>query len=156
MFAPPLPGLRGSFWGVFVARGVGRIPGSEPALESLAPHEPLRVVPEPENPYNPRAQLLVRADGAPIGYLPDYLANELGDALGSSTSGGQGPGSPGSSSGPSSGFSVEVQSAERVTHPPAEPLYNVLCRYSCSAEVGARLFRSERYRPRARSAASDL
>ena len=27
------------------------------------------------------------------------------------------------------------------------PIYNVLCRYTCSAELGARLFRSERYQP---------
>jgi len=139
VFAPPLPAPIVGAWGVFAARGVGRVPGSQAAIETLAPHEPLQLVPEPTNAYNPRAVLLARADGTAFGYVPDYLANELGEALG-----------PGEPLGPR--LSVELSSIERVVHPPAEPLYHVLCRYTCDAELAARLFRSESYRPLAASA----
>src|SRR5688572_130263 len=76
VFAPPLPASRGKAFGAFVARGVGRIPGSEAALEGLAPHAALSLRAEPENPYNPRA-LLILHGATPIGHVPDYLANEL-------------------------------------------------------------------------------
>jgi hypothetical protein len=138
VFAPPLPAPLGKAWGVFVARGVGRTPGSEAAVERLTPHERLLIVPEPDNAYNPRALLLLREDRTPVGYVPDYLANELAEA--------QDPRSPPNAAS-SVGVRAEVLSAERVNHPPAAPIYTVLCRYTCSAELGARLFRSERYQP---------
>ena len=143
VFAPPLPAPLGRYWGVFVARGVGRIPGSEAALERLAPPEPLRLEAEPDNPVNPRALRLLRADGDPIGYVPDYLASELADA-GASTAATERLGAD--------GFRVELVSSERVTHPPAAPLYSVMCRYTCGGTLGTRLFRSERYRPMAAEA----
>jgi hypothetical protein len=145
VFAPPLPAPFGKAWGVFVARGVGRIPGSEAAAPLLGPHEPLLLRPEPDNPYNPRALLILREDSTAIGYVPDYLANELGEALAASA------GAP-EVDAVVRALRVEVASAERVNHPPAAPIYNVLCRYVCSAELGARLFRSERYQPLAPNA----
>lgn len=139
VFAPPLPAPLGKAWGVFVARGVGRTPGSEAAAERLAPHERLLVMPEPDNAYNPRALLLLREDHTPLGYVPDYLANELAEA--------DDPRSAADADSVSARLHVEVASAERVNHPPAAPIYSVLCRYVCSAELGARLFRSVRYQP---------
>ncbi len=139
VFAPPLPASFGNFWGAFVARGVGRVPGTESAVETLAPHENLLVRAEPDNAYNPRALLLLRADETPIGYVPDYLANELAEA--------SPPAREGAPLAAVNDFSVEVLSAERVNHPPASPIYNVLCGYRCGPELGARLFRSERYQP---------
>jgi hypothetical protein len=139
VFAPPLPAPLGKAWGVFVARGVGRTPGSEIAVESLTPHERLLLWPESDNAYNPRALLLLREDRTPVGYVPDYLANELAEA--------QDPHSPPDAAPPSADVRAEVLSAERVNHPPAAPIYSVLCRYTCSAALGARLFRSERYQP---------
>jgi hypothetical protein len=130
VFAPPLPATAGRFWGAFVARGVGRAPGSADAVEQLAPEEPLTLVAEPENAYNPRAVLIARADQTPIGYLPDYLANELGEA-------GSGP----------EQLEVQVQRSERVTFPPAPAIYQVTCRYTCPAPLGRALFRSEPYQP---------
>jgi hypothetical protein len=144
VFAPPLPASLGKFWGAFVARGVGRVPGSESALEKLTPHERLLVRAEPDNAYNRRALLLLRADETPIGYVPDYLANELAEA--------SAPALAGASPAVVDDFAVEVLSAERVTHPPAAAVYHVLCGYRCGPELGARLFRSERYRPVAASA----
>jgi hypothetical protein len=139
VFAPPLPASFGKFWGAFVARGVGRVPGSESAVEKLGAHERLLVRAEPDNAYNPRALLLLRADETAIGYVPDYLANELAEAAA--------PERAGASSAVADDFSVEVLSAERVNHPPAAAVYNVLCGYRCGPELGARLFRSERYLP---------
>jgi hypothetical protein len=147
VFAPPLPASLGKFWGAFVARGVGRLPGSESAVEKLTPHEPLFVRAEPENPYNPRALLLLRADGAPIGHVPDYLANELADASAAFSSSSTAPDSAGAHHAVPDDFSVEVLSAELVNHAPSSPIYSVLCRYRCGAELGAQLFRSERYQP---------
>lgn len=136
VFAPPLPAPFGKYWGVFLARGVGRHPGTEDAAEGLVPHEPLALRPEPGNPYNPHARLILRSDGRAIGYLPDYLATELAAA--------RRPGEPAASD---SGLRLEVVSSERVTHPPAPPVYSVACRYTCGSALGERLFRSERYQP---------
>jgi hypothetical protein len=130
VFAPPLPSTGGRFWGAFVARGVGRAPGSADAIEQLAPEERLTLLGEPENAYNPRAVLLARADQSAIGYLPDYLANELGET-------GHGP----------EQLEVHVQRSERVSFPPAPAIYQVICRYTCPAPLGRALFRSEHYQP---------
>jgi hypothetical protein len=140
VFAPPLPAPLAGAWGVFVARGVGRVPGSQAAVEALGAHEPLGLEPEPGNAYNPRAVQLARRDGTLIGYVPDYLANELGEALGP----------VGAELG--ARLRVEVASVERILHPPAEPLYHVLCRYTCDAELADRLFHSECYQPLAPAA----
>jgi HIRAN domain-containing protein len=137
VFAPPLPASRGKAFGAFVARGVGRIAGSEAALERLEAHAALRLRAEPENPYNPRAVLILHA-GTPIGHVPDYLANELAAALGTGAASGPGV---------ADAVRVEVLSVERIQHAPAAPIYNVLCGYECSAELGSLLFRSARYEP---------
>jgi hypothetical protein len=141
VFAPPVPASRGKSFGAFVARGVGRIPGSEAALERLEAHAALSLRAEPDNPYNPRAVLILH-EGTPIGHVADYLANELAEALGA------GPGvRPGSGPRVADAVRVEVLSVERIQHAPAAPIYNVLCGYECSAELGSRLFRSARYEP---------
>jgi hypothetical protein len=139
VFAPPLPASRGKAFGAFAARGVGRIPGSEAALERLEAHAALRLRAEPDNPYNPRAVLILHA-GTPIGHVPDYLANELAEALGAGAEG---------SPGVADAVRVEVLSVERIQPhaPAAAPIYNVLCGYECSAELGSQLFRSAHYEP---------
>jgi transcriptional regulator with XRE-family HTH domain len=43
---------------------------------SLEPGTPLQLVPEPTNPMNPRA-LQLAANGAVIGWVPDYLVDEI-------------------------------------------------------------------------------
>jgi hypothetical protein len=137
VFAPPLPASRGKAFGAFMARGVGRIPGSEAALDSLQAHTALSLRSEPDNLYNPRAVLILQGP-TPIGHVPDYLVNELAEALGESS---------GHGSDVAEALRVEVLSVERIQHPPAPPIYNVLCGYECSAQLGARLFRSARYEP---------
>jgi hypothetical protein len=144
VFGPPLPGSRGQYWGVFVARGVGRVPGAADVVSRLEPREVLGVRSEPDNPVNPSALLLSRADGTPVGYVPDYLANEVAAALEA------GPGVLAvAGTAPGEGLRVEVQSAERVNQPPADPIFHVLCQYSCAQALGERLFHSERYQARA-------
>jgi hypothetical protein len=134
-FAPPLPLSVANrapkrHWGVFAARGVGRIPGTSQAIETLAAPEPLTLAAQRDNPHNPNALLLLLADGTPIGYVPDYFANEMAAA-------GQGP----------TTLQVEVLHRERLNFPPAEPVYQVLCRYTCDAAVGRALFHSAAYAP---------
>jgi len=147
VFAPPLPASSGKAFGAFVARGIGRIPGSEAAIESLAPRTPLALRAEPDNAYNPRAVLLLHA-GTPIGHVPDYLANELAEALGA----GSGRSDVVAQRAVADALRVQVSSSERINHPPAAPIYNVLCGYECNAALGTRLFRSARYEPLAAKA----
>lgn len=129
-FAPPLRGSDERRWGVFEARGVGRVQQALEVLATLEPHEQLLVRAETDNAYNPNALALQRRDGTPIGYVPDYLANEL-CAVG----------------GRSHQLQIEVLESRRVTFAPAPVVYRVLCRYSCPPELGRALFTSESYRP---------
>lgn len=129
-FAPPLPGNAGKHWGIFVVRGVGRIPGSAALVEQLVANETLALVPEPSNAYNPNAILVARAEGATLGYVPDYLVNELGHF-----------------SNAAARLGVRLLAAHRLNFAPAEPLYQVTCRYECDQELGSALFRSTAYEP---------
>jgi hypothetical protein len=90
----------------------------------------MRLRAEPDNAYNPRAVLVLTKDEISIGYLPDYLANELSEI-------GKAP----------ELLDVQIESVQRINYPPAAPLYQVTCRYTCPAEVGKTLFRSDNYRP---------
>jgi hypothetical protein len=129
-FAPPLPGGKGTYCGIFVIRGVGRVPGSAALVERLAANEALEIVPEPSNRYNANALLVSRADGSALGYVPDYLANEL-------------------SRFPNAAARLRVRpvAVHRLNFPPAEPLYQVSCRYECDEALGRALFRSPAYEP---------
>jgi hypothetical protein len=129
-FAPPLRAADGRRWGVFDARGVGRSPGTEQVAQALVPGERLELRPEPDNPYNPHALRILRADGAAVGYAPDYLANELA-AVG----------------GRADQLELTLSDVQRVTFAPAPAVYRVACRYSCPAELGRLLFTSDSYRP---------
>jgi len=129
-FAPPLRSPDGRRWGVFEARGVGRVQQALEVLAALEAHERLLVRAETDNAYNPNALALQRRDGTPIGYVPDYLANELA-AVG----------------GRSHQLEIEVLESRRVTFAPAPAVYRVLCRYVCPPELGRALFTSESYRP---------
>jgi hypothetical protein len=128
VFAPPLLGEDGKYWGIFEARGVGRVQGSEAVLAGLSTGQQLALSAEPDNVYNPAAVRIELADGRALGYVPDYFANELAAAGGRLAE-----------------VSVEVARAERVTFAPAPAVYRVACRYRCSAELGRQLFASARY-----------
>jgi hypothetical protein len=130
VFAPPLPGPSGEPWGIFAARGTAHIPGANQSVEALAPHECMLLKAEPHNAYNPRALLITRADGAPIGHVPDYLANELAAARARLEQ-----------------VQVKIQRVLRLNFPPAAPLYQVLCHYTCDRELGRALFKSDSYQP---------
>jgi hypothetical protein len=129
VFAPPLPGVAGSHWGVFVVRGVGRVSGAELG-ERLGADEALSLLPEPGNAYNPHALLVVRADGTAIGYVPDYMANELGRIARAHAR-----------------LAVRLLAVHRINFSAAQPVYQITCRYVCDAELGRSLFRSPAYEP---------
>ena len=129
-FAPPLPGLAGRYWGAFVISGVGRIAGSGDLVERLTANEAFGLVPEPNNAYNPHALFVARANASPVGYVPDYLVNELSRIPDAAAC-----------------LGVHLVAVHRINFPPAQPLYQVTCRYECDAEVGRALFRSTAYEP---------
>jgi hypothetical protein len=129
-FAPPLPGGGGKYWGAFVIRGVGRVGGSADLVERLSANEALALEPEPDNAYNPRALLVARTDGTRVGYAPDYLSNELSLIPRAITA-----------------LRVGLLAVHRINFSPAQPLYQVTCRYECAEAVGRALFRSPAYEP---------
>jgi HIRAN domain len=129
-FAPPLRAPDGRRWGVIEARGVGRSPGSAELPPTLVPGEALQLRPEPDNPYNPHALRILRADGSHVGYAPDYFVNELA-AVG----------------GRAEQIELSLSEVQRVTFAPAPIVYRVSCRYVCPLELGRALFTSDSYRP---------
>ena len=136
VFAPPLPAPGGEHWGIFTARGTAHVPDGPQVIEGLAAHERMLLKAEPHNAYNPRALLITRADHKPIGHVPDYLANALADAGGTPEQ-----------------VQVQIQRVLRVNYPPAAPLYQVHCHYTCASELGRALFKSDPYQPVSRRAA---
>jgi hypothetical protein len=128
-FAPPLKGANDNYWGVLVIRGVGRVPGSAELVERLTVNEALQVLPEPHNAYNSHALLVTRQDRAALGYVPDYLANELSNVNAVAR------------------FRLRLLAAHRLNFAPADPLYQVTCRYECDPDLGVSLFRSTAYEP---------
>lgn len=66
---------------VFLVSGVRHVDERDPEavsrlIESLPVGAPLELVPEPDNPKNPRA-LRLAASGKPVGWVPDYLLTEV-------------------------------------------------------------------------------
>lgn len=66
---------------MFLASGVRHADPEEPervgrVVGNLVEGQQLQLIPEPENPRNPRA-LKLAVDGMPIGWVPDYLVEEI-------------------------------------------------------------------------------
>jgi hypothetical protein len=76
LFSPPNRTEDGRLSCMLFARGVRHMPGADTAIATLKPGAVLRVVPETENRFNPKA-LKLRHEETCLGYLPDYLASEL-------------------------------------------------------------------------------
>lgn len=71
----------GSLVRTFLASGVRHVDEYDPdavsaRVASLKPGESLDLASEPDNPFNYRALKLL-ADGAPVGWVPDYLLEEV-------------------------------------------------------------------------------
>lgn len=126
IFAPPQRTANGAE-GLFLARGVRHIPGSEAALQDLAPGAVLGVKAEPSNAVNPVALLLRDAQGRMLGYVPDYLANELARAGGSA---GQ----------------LHVSTVQ-VNPDPAPAHHRLLCQYLWTGGTAHTLFTGDAYQP---------
>ncbi len=126
VFAPPQRTESGAE-GLFLARGVRHIAGSEAALEELAPGALLCVLPEPTNAVNPAALLIQDVKGRTLGYVPDYLANELARTAGSPTQ-----------------LQVTVV---KVNPEPAPVHHRLLCKYVWTGDAEQALFTGEAYQP---------
>lgn len=134
VFAPPEQMNDGNYQGLFLARGVRHVPGSEAALAQLGAASPLFVMADVQNSTNSAA--LALRDGAQhlLGYVPDYLANELVTA-------GASP-------------ALLQVTAERINLPPAPVHHRLLCRFRMPGKVGGTLFRGEGYQPLSPKAAA--
>ena len=86
--------------------------------------------------------MIVRRDGTPLGYVPDYLANELA-AVARRTE----QSDLELQRDLERQLELELLESRRVTFAPAPVVYRVLCRYTCAPELGRALFTSESYRP---------
>lgn len=132
IFAPPRPGPEG-VEGLFLARGVRHIPGSEDALCHLPIGAALRVVAEPSNAVNPAALMLHNEQGQRLGYVPDYLANELAQRENAIPN-----------------LRVRVV---KVNLDPAPVHHRLLCGYAWAGDAEPPLFSGAQYQPLPASAA---
>ncbi len=126
VFAPPAPLATGAE-GLFLARGVRHVAGSEEALQDLVPGATLGVLAEPNNDVNPAALLLQDARGRTLGYVPDYLANELARVGGSPE--------------------LLQVTVVKVNPAPAPVHHRLLCKYVWTGDSEHRLFAGDEYQP---------
>ncbi len=126
VFAPPSESQHG-MEGLFLARGVRHVAGSEDIIRGLSPRDPLRVVADRENRVNRLALVLANAVGERFAYVPDYLANEMGRVGVDAAS--------------------MVVSVDRINGDPVPVHHRVLCRFYFPAELGRELFTGDDYRP---------
>lgn len=61
----------------FFVSGLRYAPKGLERVEALSSGEKLSLVPEPENPKNPRAVIVSATDGEQIGWVPDWLCSEV-------------------------------------------------------------------------------
>jgi hypothetical protein len=126
VFAPPTRTSKG-VEGLFLARGVRHVQGSEEVIKTLKPGDGLRVIEDRENRVNPLALVLADDGARPFSFVPDYLASEFGH------------------------MGVDVGdmtvTVERVNPDPAPVHHRVLCRFCLAAERGGELFAGEDYKP---------
>lgn len=113
--------------GLFLARGVRHVPGSEAATPHLSPDDPLYVLADLQNSVTSSALALRTEECQLLGYVPDYLAQELAHQQA-----------------PPKELRVSVV---RVNPDPAPVHHRLLCRFEYPADVGSRLFRGEGYQP---------
>lgn len=57
----------------FLVHGIRYVDGAESVLGMLRPGDRLTLVPEPSNPANPRALVVVESSGQRLGWVPDVL-----------------------------------------------------------------------------------
>jgi hypothetical protein len=106
----PIRNAEGRYRTHFLLRGVNHTPGAEEIIATLNPDEPLMLVRDTSNEYNPHARRL-HARGHKLGYVPDYLVEDL-DAL-------------------ERAGVVPAVFGERVNLPPQPAHYRLLCRIDC-------------------------
>jgi hypothetical protein len=122
----PIPDAEGRYRTRFLLRGVNHTPGAEEVIAKLDPDEPLTLVEDTSNEYNPRARRL-HARGHKLGYVPDYLIEDL-DAI-------------------EHAGVVPAVFGERVNLPPHAAHYRLLCRIDCEWPPGFVPFQDPRLAP---------
>lgn len=80
LFAPPIQNADGFLSSKFFLHGLSRMTEfAEQHVERLRPNDPLKLVLEPQNVFDPNAIGLygVEVSGVKLGYVPRYLARDL-------------------------------------------------------------------------------
>lgn len=62
---------------LFLASGVRHRDNVEAALATLSPGDPLELVDDPDNEFDPRAILLNTRTGEAVGYIPSYMLDDV-------------------------------------------------------------------------------
>ena len=103
------------------------IAGAEAAIAQLRQGCQLQLRAEPTNRQNPHAQQILDESGREVGYLPNYLADEFAKVRNSADT---------------IGLTVL-----KVNPPPGGVHHRLLCAFTCSLELGAKLFQGTMYEP---------
>lgn len=72
----PTPTPDGGLQQPFLVSGIRHLPGAAETVASLQAGDELRIVPQPDNEYDPRA-LLLDAQGMHVGWIPSFLLDEV-------------------------------------------------------------------------------
>ena len=121
----------------FLAHGTRHLDAEEQAtLLKLQSGEPLTAQPNPSNPHDRNAMLLLRVGGHRVGYLPRYLAADVAER---------------------DGFEDLLGvTVVQVNPPPAPEVQRLLCRLDLRLPAGHRPFTGPMHRPRRPELATDL
>jgi hypothetical protein len=66
-----------SFVSRFFVSGIGHQPFAEDHVRILSDGDQLLISAEPDNPMNTDAHLILKSEGSPIGWVPDWLCGEV-------------------------------------------------------------------------------
>ncbi|WP_068481339.1 HIRAN domain-containing protein [Pseudoclavibacter helvolus] len=66
-----------TFTSRFFVSGIRHQPGAEVTIEDIKSGEELQLQPEPDNPKNPDAHMVLRSHDERIGWVPDWLCGEV-------------------------------------------------------------------------------
>lgn len=77
VFAGPHRTEDGQSCVLFFVRGIRHVDRAAEAVASLRRGDRLQLVDDRGNPYNPRALILLVADGRQVGWVPDYLVEHV-------------------------------------------------------------------------------
>jgi hypothetical protein len=77
VFSPPVRTADGRSCCLFFVRGIRHIHGAAETVSELSPGQHLLLKDELDNPFNPRALLLIEGALRHVGWVPDYLVEHI-------------------------------------------------------------------------------